>query len=582
MSSYRPPKDAIIYCRVSDPKQKTEGTGLASQERHCREFARYRNYNVIAVYQDDITGKVVDREGINAALAHLRKLRNTGLIVIIDDISRLGRDREAYFPLKDAIKKYGGILASPSIEFGDDANSIFFEEMMVAGSGYQRRKIVETTNTRMRARLQNGFWCFHVPPGFKYVFERYQGKVVRIHEDVGPVVKEAIEGFASGRFERQVDVQEFLQDQPNFPRGKSGKVQPSHVEMVLKNPFYAGFLHKPDWGINMQKGAHPALVSVETWQRVQDRIAGVNRAPNRRNLSDDFPLRGYVVCECGTPYTASWSKGRSKHHAYYLCHKKTCEHYGKSIKREHIEGSFEELLGEIQPQPKIVTLATMMFRDASDQHSRLERKKSASLEKKLKEIEREIEKLLDRVLEVTTSSVIAVFEKRIEKLEQDKALLIERIAESRKPAPNVDARLRTALGFLKNPRILWDSGRLKDRQTVLKLTFGNKLRYVRGKGFRTAELSLPFKVMQKISGAKKEMVPLAGLEPARLAATDFESAASTIPPQGHWSGISGLDVEDRARARQSAGSTGGAGLRRQTTLSFTSMLPRVALEYGQT
>ena len=30
------------------------------------------------------------------------------------------------------------------------------------------------------------------------------------------------------------------------------------------------------------------------------------------------------------------------------------------------------------------------------------------------------------------------------------------------------------------------------------------------------------------------MVPLEGLEPPRLSAKDFESSASTIPPQGHY------------------------------------------------
>lgn len=33
-----------------------------------------------------------------------------------------------------------------------------------------------------------------------------------------------------------------------------------------------------------------------------------------------------------------------------------------------------------------------------------------------------------------------------------------------------------------------------------------------------------------------EMVPEVGLEPTRLSATDFESAASTIPPLGHSGG----------------------------------------------
>ena len=30
------------------------------------------------------------------------------------------------------------------------------------------------------------------------------------------------------------------------------------------------------------------------------------------------------------------------------------------------------------------------------------------------------------------------------------------------------------------------------------------------------------------------VVPPAGLEPARLAAVDFESTVSAIPPEGHW------------------------------------------------
>jgi len=34
-------------------------------------------------------------------------------------------------------------------------------------------------------------------------------------------------------------------------------------------------------------------------------------APRQRS-DPDFPLRGYVRCEsCGTPLTATWSKGRS-------------------------------------------------------------------------------------------------------------------------------------------------------------------------------------------------------------------------------------------------------------------------------
>ncbi|MGH8764013.1 MAG: recombinase family protein, partial [Nitrosospira sp.] len=47
---------AVIYCRVSTKRQSKEGDGLASQATRCREFARYRNLEVIEVFQDSESG----------------------------------------------------------------------------------------------------------------------------------------------------------------------------------------------------------------------------------------------------------------------------------------------------------------------------------------------------------------------------------------------------------------------------------------------------------------------------------------------------------------------------------------------
>ena len=67
--------------------------------------------------------------------------------------------------------------------------------------------------------------------------------------------------------------------------------------------------------------------------------------------------------------------------------------------------------------------------------------------------------------------------------------------------------------FLANPWKLWDSGQLRDRQTVLKLVFADKLRYTRESGYRTADLSLPFKMLNDFSAAKSGMVDASGIEP---------------------------------------------------------------------
>jgi DNA invertase Pin-like site-specific DNA recombinase len=66
-------RQAVIYCRVSSIKQKTDGGGLESQETRCREFAKYKGYTVTHVFTDDLSGSLIDRPGMKAMLAHLRK-----------------------------------------------------------------------------------------------------------------------------------------------------------------------------------------------------------------------------------------------------------------------------------------------------------------------------------------------------------------------------------------------------------------------------------------------------------------------------------------------------------------------------
>ena len=54
-------EDAVIYTRVSSLRQVREGNGLGSQETRCRGYADVKNYNVCAVFSDDITGGTDER-----------------------------------------------------------------------------------------------------------------------------------------------------------------------------------------------------------------------------------------------------------------------------------------------------------------------------------------------------------------------------------------------------------------------------------------------------------------------------------------------------------------------------------------
>ena len=87
--------------------------------------------------------------------------------------------------------------------------------------------------------------------------------------------------------------------------------------------------------------------------------------------------------------------------------------------------------------------------------------------------------------------MINAYEKRIQKPEENKIVLHEKIANCGRPVRAYEETLRIALNFLGNPYKLWTSERQEDKRAVLKLTFADRLAaYVRTEGLRTPQTTL--------------------------------------------------------------------------------------------
>ena len=78
------------------------------------------------------------------------------------------------------------------------------------------------------------------------------------------------------------------------------------------------------------------------------------------------------------------------------------------------------------------------------------------------------------------------------------------------------------------------------KKTVLRLTFSRPLIVNRKSGVQTGENTFPFKALRFLEESDVKVVPKVGLEPTSLAAEDFESSASTIPPLGPIRGLANL------------------------------------------
>lgn len=493
-------KKAIIYCRVSSKKQASEGHGLQSQEVRCREYAAMRGFTVMAVFMDDITGAASERPAMKAMLEMLRShRRNETHYVIIDDISRLARDLPLHRKLKAAIDTAGGVLVSPNQQFatGDDPDMEYFESMSALGAEFFRKKNKKQTRDRQRARMSLGYWVFPAPIGYKYEKVEGHGKLLVPVKHIADVIKEAFEGFANGRFETRAEVARFLSDHPRW--SGSSRVTVERVTELFSRPHYAGVIDYPLWNLRMVPGKHKPLISLRTYQAVQARITSNALAPARKDINEDFPLRNFVVCDdCGQPYKACWSRGRSAYHPYYLCHTRDCISYGKSVRRDVLESAFAELLTGMKPSPTLVKLITAWFNDLwGNMLTNVDADRAALRDEGLR-LQHQITLVVERIVSAKSDSVINAYEQKIQLLETEKAIVDEKIAKCGRALPDFDETYRTALAFVGDPKILWNSNKLEDKRAVLKLAFTERLRYSREHGYRTAKIAKPFHLFSNL------------------------------------------------------------------------------------
>ena len=509
---------AVIYCRVSSTKQTVRGDGLGSQETRCREFAKYKGYEVTEVFRDDSSGSLTSRPGMQAMLSFLSSKSKEPQAVIIDDISRLARGLMAHFELRVKISDAGGVLVSPSIEFGEDSDSQLVENLLASVSQHQRQKNGEQTVNRMRARVQNGYWVFQAPVGYRYERASGQGKVLVRDEPHATSLQEALEGYASGRFETQVEVKRFLERQPSFPKDlPNGEIRNQRIYDLLTRALYAGYIEAPKWNIGLRKGQHEGLISFETYEKIQTRLKSTAKAPARKDISADFPLRGFVLCsDCDKPLTACWSQGKNQKYPYYLCPTKGCASYRKSIKRDDLEGEFEVVLQALQPTEGLFALVKAMFRSAWDMRLAEASEGSKGIKANIKQIEKQIDQLLDRIVDASNDSVVSAYEKRIAKLEREKILEQEQLAKSGKPRHTFEESFEHAMQFLASPWTIWENADLLMKKTVLRLAFVEPLPYCRKEGLRTPNLALPFKALGGFCSNRCEVVRSERLELSRV------------------------------------------------------------------
>ncbi len=485
--------DAVIYTRVSSKKQLTEGHGNDAQEHICRRFAESKQFTVLKVFQEPgISGAKIDRPAIRQMISFLRQRKGKKTVVIIDDLKRFSREVGGYWELKQLIGDCDAQLVSPKHEFSETPEGKFIQTMLVASGQLEREQNARQVVDKMKARLERGYWCFPCSlPGYKYVKEAEHGVIMRRREPEASIVAEALEGYASNRFETQADVMRFIEQQKLY---KKPRIE--HVSRMLDRAvFYAGYLEYKLWDVKLTKAKHDALISFYTYQRIQDKLKATTGMNERNYNRPEFPLRGYVYCECGKKLTAGFSSGRNNKYPYYFCFNKECAYYGKPIKVKDIEGDLKNLLKKITPTKKMLALSQANLQKRWEERLSNLDALQTRLKRKYEDTIKQIELLAVRAANTTSEVAAKVYEAKMEELEKEKIAQHEEL----KSYVNEQIDFRTALEkvseYLSKPLLRWESGDLDARRKLINMCFNKNIVYDRKEGFRTAYLSLTYAVI---------------------------------------------------------------------------------------
>jgi site-specific DNA recombinase len=293
-------RSAIIYARVSSKDQEREGYSIPAQLKLLREYAQDNDFTVEREFVDVETAKMAGRRNFTEMVRYLEK-SPACRVVIAEKTDRLYRNLRDCLTLEDMnieihLPKEGQIISKDS---RSQAKLIHGIHVVLARNYIENLK--EEVIKGMREKAEQGVYPSRPPLGYR---NNKVEHTIEIDPVRAPVAKRMFELYANGRLSLQ-GVWKTLKGEFDIALSKS------HVEKLLKNPFYTGTFY---WGGILYPGTHEPLLSGNLFDQVQAVFRGHNQPKYQKR---EFAFGGLLRCAYDNcTVTAEIKKNR---YTYYHC-----------------------------------------------------------------------------------------------------------------------------------------------------------------------------------------------------------------------------------------------------------------------
>ena len=376
---------AILYVRVSSKEQEKDGYSIPAQQKLLTDYARGNGFHIVREFVDVETAKAAGRTQFREMVKFLQ-VHPTIKTLLVEKTDRLYRNFRDYVTLEDLdlethLVKEGEVLSKNSRSHVKLIHGI----KVLMAKNYIDNLSEEVKKGHLE-KARQGEYPAKAPLGY---MNNTKTALVEVDPDKATFVVRMFELAVTGQYSFTVIRTAILQEGLGFYSPKI-RLSKSHVERILKNPFYTGsFL----WNGMLYRGKHTALISRALFDQVQQMIGNRQRGKHRKHT---FAFSGLLVCgKCGCLVTAEMKKGR---YVYYHCTKSKAPCDELYYREEDLAPQLDAIVKGITIDPAIKDWLIQALKESHQDETAFHQETLARLQGELKTIKNRLDRLyLDKI-----------------------------------------------------------------------------------------------------------------------------------------------------------------------------------------